>query len=782
MVSRVLRRKLRRDIWRQRGQFAAVAVVVALGVAVFVAASDAYRNLGASFARAYTTQRLPDVVLTGPAADALAAQVAGLPGRPLVAARTQADIGARIAGHSLLTRVVAIPERAQPPVASLVVRSGRLPGVGEVLVEQHLADRFGLRQGDRIELYGPNGWSAVQVAGSGLSTEYFWPARSRQETFTSPELFGVVFAPPPVTSAITPNAERQLALYAQDRSQSPALIAAATGLARTNDLVVTTRSEQPSYVALDQDVKTFGTFAKLLPVLFLAAAVLGAFILLSRLVFAQRAVIGTLTANGISPRTLRHHYLSFGLVAGAAGALPGTIGGWALGGWLTTQYTSALGLPLHVTALHPATLAAGAAVGMAAAALAAWGPARAAARTAPAEAMRTAPAGAGRRSVLERILPGIRRLPTRWRMVLRGLTRNRRRAGFTIAGVAISLTLVLVFAGLRDTITTVLDRQFGTIDRADGQLYATSGAATTLLAAARADSSVARAEPFSRLDATLSVGSRRYNTLLVALPPSTTLHQFIAPGGRHLSLPASGGVLLAQGLRNTLAIRTGDSVTITLAADGTRLTEPVAGFVDEPMTAVAYTSIDHLDSALGHPTAVGALIQLSPGADRRAAAGRLGALAGAAAYLDNAAVEATMRDAFAIMNVLVAIMLAFAVIMAAALLFNAMSANLAERTVELGTLTAAGLSRRILARLVAAENLLLTVLGLPLGLAAGTLLARWFMSTYQTEGYRWTLRMQPATFLIVTAAVLAASVLSQLLVLRGVRRIDVAHVVRERSL
>ncbi len=44
VVSRVLWRKLRRDVWRQRTQFAAVVVVVAIGIAVFVAANDAYRQ------------------------------------------------------------------------------------------------------------------------------------------------------------------------------------------------------------------------------------------------------------------------------------------------------------------------------------------------------------------------------------------------------------------------------------------------------------------------------------------------------------------------------------------------------------------------------------------------------------------------------------------------------------------------------------------------------------------------------------------------------------------
>jgi putative ABC transport system permease protein len=780
VVSGVLARKLRRDVWRQRSQFLAVVVVVAIGVAVFVAANDAYRNLKDSFATAYATQRLPDVVLSGPNADTITNDAGRLPGAPIVAARLQQDSGARIADHTLLSRIVSTPDRGQPEVAKLALRQGRLPRSGEVLVEQHLADHFGLKPGSTIELFGPRGWQPVVVSGSGLATEYFWPARSQQEVMTSAEQFGVVYAPETFAKTLMTAPQRQVALYARDRSQAPALVTAATSLARDHGLIVQARKDQPSFVALDQDVQTFGQFANLLPLLFLVAAVLGAFILLSRLVSAQRAVIGTLAANGIAPRTLRRHYLGYGLIAGIAAAIPGVLLGVVLGRWLTTMYTDALGLPLHVTSLHVTTMLLAVVAGVAATALAAWGPARAAARTTPAEAMRVAPAGRGARSLLERLVPPVQRLPTRWRMVARGLGRNPRRAVFTVVGVAVSLSLVLVFAGLRDTVSNVLDRQYGTVDRSDGQLYATPGKTTELLTAARREPAVAAAEPFARVEATLTHGTKRFDTILMGLPENTTMHHFVAPGGPTMTLPAAG-VLLGRGLGNLLAIRTGDEVTIT-AADGTQLTERVAGFVDEPLTAVAYTSLHYLNQAAGRSMDSGALIKLHPGVARDAASHRLGQLPGAAAYFDNTALEATLRDAFQIMDVLVGLMLLFAIVMAIALLYNAMSANLAERSVELGTLNAAGMSRGILGRLVATENVLLTVIGIPIGLIAGIGIARWFMSNYENLGYRWELRMQPSTIVLVVLAVLAASVVAQWSTWRGLKRINVATIVRERSL
>ncbi len=786
-MTGVLARKLRRDILRQRSQFAAVVVVIALGVAVFIAATDAYRNLNASFTRAYSVQRLPDVVLSGPRAPALLDAARALPARPVVAHRLQADLGARVGEHTFLGRVISVPAGAQPAVAKLALRSGRLPRDGEVLIEQHLADHFRLGAGDTIELLGSAGWRSFRISGTALSAEYFWPARSKQEVLLTADQFGVMFTTERSVAALVTQPEHQLALYGRDRARAASLVRAATAMARANALVPAARTDQPSWSALDQDVKAFGQFAKLLPSLFLVAAILGAFILLSRLVHAQRAVIGTLAANGISPASLRRHYLGFGLIAGAAAALPGAVAGYFLGSWITVRYTGALGLPLHVTSLHAATLVIGCGGGIVAASAAAWGPARSAARVSPAEAMRITPSARGRSSWLETLVPPLRRLPARWRMVLRSMSRNRRRALFTIAGIAVSLSLVLVFTGLRDTVTGILDRQFTTIDRSNGYLYAAPGYVDAVDRAARADPAVSRAEPFSRTEVTISAGGRRkgaerrYDTLLLGLMRDTTMHGFVARSGRAVRLDDRGGLLVAAGLGRLLRVRPGDTVTLT-SPDGTRLEEPVRGFVDEPLTAVAYVSLSHLERVAGRPMASGVAVKLRPGSDTAAAARRLGALPGAIGYLDNRAVQAKMREAFAVMDVLVVVMLTFAVVMAAALVFNAMSANVAERSVELGTLHAAGLSRRILARLVAVENIALTLIAVPIGLAAGTLLAERLISAYETEGYKWTLRMQGSSMLLVAAGIVIASVASQLPALRRLRRIDVARIVRERSL
>ena len=121
------------------------------------------------------------------------------------------------------------------------------------------------------------------------------------------------------------------------------------------------------------------------------------------------------------------------------------------------------------------------------------------------------PMDRGRRSVMERLMPVLGRLPARWRMMLRAILRNRRRTAFTAVGVAVSVILVMVFAGMRDTLPGMVDRQFGQIERQDGEVVV-SGPVDAVLGKLRADRDIAAAEAYSSYGVTVSSGAHRYET------------------------------------------------------------------------------------------------------------------------------------------------------------------------------------------------------------------------------------------------------------------------------
>src|SRR5690606_24814573 len=108
-------------------------------------------------------------------------------------------------------------------------------------------------------------------------------------------------------------------------------------------------------------------------------------------------------------------------------------------------------------------------------------------------------------------------------------------------------------------------------------------------------------------------------------------------------------------------------------------------------------------------------------------------------------------------------------------------ANISERLTELASLRAAGMGRRRLALLVSGENLLLTLLGIVPGLVVGYYASAAFLSTFSSDLFSFDLHLRPWTPAFVALALVGAALLSQWPVLRAVGRIDVARVVRERS-
>ncbi len=779
-MSRALRRKVRRDVWRERWRFAAIAAVMAIGVAVFVAATDGYRNLDQSFDRAYAAQRLPDAILSGPGAAGLGDTVANMPGRPLVDVRHQADVGIRVNQHALYGRAVGVPDSRQPSVSLLDMRTGALPHFGQLVIEQHIADYYHLHPGDTVELLGRHGWQPFTVAGSALSTEYLWPARSGQEILTSPEDFGVVFLPDDELQRALSDPVEQIAVYARDRSAADALIAAVGELARKARLQFVPREQQASYFTLRDDVVQFGSLARILPFLFLAAVVLGTYVLLSRIVAAQRAIIGTLVANGLSPGAVRRHYLGYGLACAAGGILPGLFGGYLLGQWITAKYTEAIALPMHLTSMHPLTYLLAAVAAVTVALLAAVAPAHAAARMQPAEAMRVAPPmDRGHRSIMERLVPVLDRIPARWRMMLRAILRNRRRAAFTAVGVAVSVILVMVFAGMRDTVPGMVNRQFGQIERQDGEVVV-SGSTDAVLGTLRADHDITAAEAFSSYGVTVSSGAHRYQTMLIGLAPQTQMHTFPAQSGAD-RLP-DDGVLLGVGLRDMLSVSLGDRIDIAMPQSGLRLTQRVAGFVDEPFSPVVYISLNRARAQADSLPVNGVLVKLRPVTDGRAAGDRIAAIPGVVAYRSTTSLASTMRHAFSLYGTLVNIMLVFAAVMAAPMLYNAMSANISERLGELGALHAEGMGAGMLSRLIATENFSLALVAVPFGVVGGVLLADRLLSTYVSRGYHVRLEMQATTPVVVACVILLAAALAQIPVVRRIHGIDLARIVRERAL
>lgn len=787
-----LNTKRKRDFVQQRWQFLAVLVTISLGVMMFAASYDAYRNLEASYTGTYDRLALADVTITG-AEPGVADTIAAVDGVSVVEQRTQVDPPMRVGEDVFIGRVVTMPVDQQPAINQIDVVDGfyltssRPDGV---VVETHMGDSFDLTVGDTVEILVDADWVPVEVIGIAVSPEYLWPARSRQDVFPMPGTFGVVYLADETLQMVAPGTtpNQIMALYHADRDTAATddAVRLAAGSAE-----VVTQADQPSNAALSLDLQGFEQMSVAFPVLFLLAAGMAAFILLTRLVYAQRSQIGTLLASGMSRSILSRHYLSYGLILGTVGAVIGVVLGMAAGWAITGSYTAELGIPDTIRQLRWITPIVGLIFGVVTGAVAALVPARSAFRLAPAEAMRgDVPTSDGRVSVLERLIPPLRAIPVRWSMVLRGVGRNWRRSVSTVIGVVLALTLILASWGLIDTVDILMDRQFNEVDLTDATAVFGVPVDDARVDAVTSIRGVTVAEPVVTLAVTAANGGgRSYVTQLQAYIDGTQVHGFTIDGAE--STP--GGVVAGNALADEIGLEVGDPVTVSLTTLDTSFETILSGFVDEPMGTFLYMErgalIDALTTAdpsfdeqtLTDPTITTVASIFDPVTNHQGTIDRIGQVDGVVSVVDNGALATLIDDFMGFFYVFVGVMLLFGAAMAFALIFNTISVNVAERSTEYATMRANGLSSRSIAALITGENVLLTAIGIIPGLIVGYLAAAWMMQSYSSDILQFNLEMRPSTLVLAGLAMIVVALLSVIPGIRTVNRLDIASVVREHA-
>jgi putative ABC transport system permease protein len=786
--------KRKRDFRRQRWQFIAVLVTITLGVMLFAASYDAYRNLFASYNGTYDRLGFADVTITG-ADDGFEAALAATNGVATTQVRQQADVPFRVDGDVFVGRVVTMPPDHQPEINKIDVVAGDYLSASQpdgVVVETHMAEEFGLSVGDSIEILAGNDWIEVQAVGVAVSAEYLWPAPSTQNFFPLPGTFGVVFASDAAVQALsgTTTANQVLALYKDgaDRATTDATVTSAAYDQGAAD--VTIQADHASNKGLSLDLQGFEQMAVAFPVLFLLAAGMAAFILLTRVVYSQRSQIGTLLASGVSRRALTGHYLSYGLILGGVGAIIGTLLGMAAGWAITGSYTDSLGIPDTVREFHLITPIVGLLFGLVTGVLAAIVPARSVLRLNPADSMRgEVPKGTGHRSIIERVIPPLQGLPVRWLMVFRGVGRNKLRSFSTVIGVVLALTLILASWGMIDTVQIKMDRQFNEVDTSDATALFAVPVENAQVDAVATTAGVDSAEPVITLDASARSGSGSYGTVLQAYEADTQVHGFLTDSG---TLPDTG-ILAGASVADEIGVDVGDTVTISLTTLESSFETVIAGFVDEPMGTRLYMERDALIQALGSadppvtaetladPRITTVASVFTTDADHDQVIAGIASREEVATVINDRALYDLIQQFMAFFYAFVGMMLLFGGAMAFALIFNTISVNIAERSSEYATMRANGLSQRRIAMLITGENLLLTLMGIVPGLVIGYLAAAALMASYTSDMLQFGLELRPSTFVFAALAMIAVTLLSMIPGIRSVGRLDIAEVVRERS-
>ncbi|WP_062071181.1 FtsX-like permease family protein [Demequina sediminicola] len=782
-------KKAFRDLWRSKGQVIAVAITILLGVMIYIATAGAFQNLSASYQQTYDRLNFADWTATGGDTDAVA-QAALDAGATDAITRTQIDPPMLIEDTKLVGRVIGMPTDAHPAINDVDVIDGDYFDDGatdQVLLEKHAASTFDVGPGDTIQIFSATGWVDVTVQGVVDSAEYLWPARSRQDIVSDPNSFAVAFAPEDTvqewfavdanqTLAVLPEPDdARVATEETKPWETDTGTAVESAMTDAGASAVQSQADQPSNATLSEDLQGFDQMSTSFPALFLIAAGVASWVLLTRRILQETPVIGTMMASGAKRGRILRHYVLQGLLMGSLGAILGVLLGIPANAAITSAYTGFIGVPDTVVNNYPWMLVIGLVFGVVVGVLGALGPAITASRIAPAQAMRAA-SDAKAPGAWSRWVARQRWISVSGRMALRDIVRSKKRTFATMLGTVLALVLVLTSVGMMTSMLTAINTQFNDVVLEDATVVAQEGAG---VGDALSDlDGVDSVEPTAVGQVTLEGPDGSYQTNLTGFEPDTVMHGFTGVQGDTLDLPADG-LLAGQFLAEEIGIEAGDTVTVSTDAGDTELT--VTAFVDEPIGTSVYATNATASAVLPDEGTEAYALAYTDDADRDDLREQITQLDGVVAYQDVRAIVGQIDQYLGLFWAFIGIMILMGTVLALAVMYVTMSVNVVERTGELATMRAAGVPLRKVAGAVATENMLATILGIPFGLILGVWSAGAFLSTFNDDLF--TLELQWGWWTLPTAVigVLLAALISQWPASRAIARVDIARVVRERA-
>lgn len=786
---RALDKKLLRDLWRMRLHAAAVILVLACGLSVYVMAVGMRGSLERTRDGYYAQRRMADLAVSVVRApDRLRAELADAPGI--------ANVETRIAGLALIdvarieepasARLVSLPESGRPHVNDLVLRSGRWPDAtrpDEALISEAFATALELRIGDRLSATLHGRRESLRIVGIANSPEFIFVS-APGELFPQPERFGVIWmgrealaraydlegAFNEAVFTLGRNARRAETVDAIDRI----LRAYGSSGAYGRDRMMSDRY-------LTEELHQLATMALFLPVFFLAVAAFLVNISLGRVIATERSNIGLLKAFGYGDGQVAWHYAKSALVLACGGALVGSLAGVWFGHGVAGIYQQYYHFPRLEFQASTLTFIGAWAAGLGAAGAGALFSVWRAARLAPAAALAPPrPAVFARMSgAVERFVAG---LDAKSRIISRRIMRYPRRAATTTIGVACAIALLIVARSFPAVMDHLLDVHFQQGNRQNVTLTFVEPREIGVLHAVERLPGVLYAEPSRIEDVIFRNGRRRVQEAIIGVPDGARLSRVIGQGGQAITTPASG-VLLSLSLAEKLGAQPGDELEIEQTR-GRRLRARVrVGGIAEPMLgSSAYMELEALTRLMREPGRIsGAHLVFDPRHHSafNAALKETPALVGAS-FVTLA--ERSMRRNFDDhVGLMIAIYSAFAAVMAGGVAFSAARVTLAEQERDLATLRVLGFRRLEASYVLVGEIMALGLFAVPIGCLLGTGMAIWLMQMFKTDMYAFPWVFDPASYAFAVVFTLACVALAAMIVRRDVDRLDMVGVLKARD-
>ena len=759
MFRSILFRKLFRTLWKYKAQFISMVIMVALGIGVFlgfnvewysleVNTKEIYDATGFADYRIYNDKGFSPVDLEA---------VKGISG---------VDDATRFLSLNVSVRdntdTLALTVSENMDVSGILVMEGE-PYSPEDPDGFWLSDSYAaaneISVGDPLSLV----YQAITVNGTvkGLvkSSEYLICLPDSNQMMPDYSSYGFVYISPAMLDNAVPALYKALigSLYHQINVKSsldkPAFVEAVDKALGSTRLILS-KAETVSWAEAQGEVEEGKTMASILPVLFLAIAILTMVTTMHRICASEKTQIGTFKALGFKDRRILAHYAAYALIIGLLGTVLGIGIGYGLG-WFIMNPDGAMATYIDMPSwtLHAPVFTWVVIAGIIAfLTLIGFLSVRKMLQGTAADALR--PYSPKRMKHLRfEETKRFKRLGfgTKWNM--RDCVRHKARSLMTLFGIIGCMVLLVGGLGMKDTMDAFLDvfyeKAINYTTRVNlNEENMTLAEGKALAESLDGDWASSRA---------VQIGDKGY-----ALEIYSVTHDKVRFADTDMKIvPLSDdGAYICSRIARDYHLKAGDELSFSPYDSNDHYTVPVAGVLDSMTEGIFMT--DALTDRIGIPYKVSSIFT-----DREAIPDNPNIL--------NRQSKQSIMDSFDVfmdlMNKMIWLLVIAAVILGIVVLYNLGVMSYTERYREMATLKVVGFRDSKIGRLLISQNLWLTVLGILVGIPAGIGVLQYLLTALASE-YELKLVLGLPTWLVSILLTFGVSLIVGLMVARKNRHID----------
>ncbi len=781
-----LDKKMVRTLRRLKGQAAAIASVIALGVMTLVMMTGLVGTLSETRSTYYERYRLADVFAPAARAPQTVLQhLANLPGVTAVEGRVTggALITLKQAGRPVRATALSIPQDAHPLVNNYMLTSGRAPYVGrndEVLLLQSFADAVGLAPGDSLSATMNGARRTFVVVGLAQSPEFIYIA-APGELVPDDTRFAVLWMLEDAMAAafdMKGAFNEALLLLSRNANTQEVIVGANRLLDKYGGLGAYGLEDQASNRFVTEEIAGLRATVGVVPPIFLAIAAFLLNIVIARMIQSEREQIGILKAFGYTSLEIGVHYFKLVLLIALCGAIFGGALGVMSGRLLSGVYQTYYKFPFLIFQISASAFVLGVLVSVLAASAGAILVLRSVFSLTPAIAMRPpAPVDYSGTGAFGPRMRGLLDQPTR--MVMRRIVRQPGRILGAIVGIAcgmaLSVGMVSILAGFDKTI----EMTFSVIDRSDAMVSFTHPLSDKVQYELASLDGVHAVEPVRVMPVEFRHGLRQYRGAVNGLQEDARLNRALKSDLEPVELHTNG-IVLSTALAKVLNAEIGDTIEVDVL-EGRRpnLTVQVTGVAETLLGSPAYLSLEGLNRILEEPGRVSA-VYLSADTDRLAALqlyfAKMPRVAGISVKRDaEQAMQKIMNEGAGSTRYVMALI---AAVITFGIIYNTARISFAESMRDLASLRVIGFTKGEASYVLLGELAVVVLVALPLGALMGYFLSFAISAGFSTDIYQVPSVFNPSGYGTAVLVVLAASIVSGWIVKRDVDRVDLVEALK----